>query len=79
MPTMNRSFSEIAQEAMTLPQSDQLRLARTLLEKAEACGDLGAKAAWEDEIERRISRIDAGLATGRPFDEVLRAVNQRLG
>lgn len=76
---MSRSFSEIAQEAMTLPQSDQLRLARTLLEKAEACGDLGAEAAWEDEIERRISRIDAGLATGRPIDEVLRAVNQRLG
>lgn len=76
---MNRSFIEIAKEAMTLPQSDQLRLARTLLEKAEACGDLGAAAAWEDEIERRISRIDAGLATGRPIDEVLRAVNQRLG
>jgi len=76
---MNRSFTEIAEEAMTLPQSDQLRLARTLLEKAEACGDVGVEAAWEEEIERRISRIDAGLAKGRPFAEVLRAVDRRLG
>lgn len=58
------SFSEIAEEAMALPERDQLRLARTLLEKAEACGDVGAEAAWEDEIEWRISRIDAGLARG---------------
>ncbi len=35
---MNRSFTENAEEAMTLPQSEQLRLARTLLEKAEASG-----------------------------------------
>jgi putative addiction module component (TIGR02574 family) len=74
MPTMNRTLSEIAEEALALPQSDRLRLVRTLLEKAEACGDVGAEAAWEDEIERRISRIDAGLATGRSFEEVLRAI-----
>jgi hypothetical protein len=79
MPIMNRSLSEIAEEAMALPQRDQLLLARTLLEKAEACGDVGAEAAWEDEIERRISRIDAGLARGRPFEEVLRSVDRRLG
>lgn len=79
MPIMNRSFSEIAEEAMALPPCDQLRLARTLLEKAEAFGDMGAEAAWEQEIERRISRIDGGLAKGRPFDQVLRAVDRRLG
>lgn len=33
---MNRSFAE---EALTLPQDEQLRLARRLLEKAEASGD----------------------------------------
>jgi predicted GTPase len=76
---MNRSFAEIAEEAMMLPQSDQLRLARTLLEKAEASGDLGAEAAWEEEIERRIHKVDAGLAKGRPFGDVLREIDRRLG
>ena len=76
---MNRSFKEVAGEAMTLPQSEQLRLARTLLEKAEASGDLGVEAAWEQEIERRIQKIDAGLAQGRPFGDVLREIDRRLG
>jgi len=76
---MNRSFTEIAEEALTLPQSEQLKLARTLLEKAEASGDVGTEAAWEEEIERRIHKIDSGLAKGRPFADVLRELDRRLG
>ena len=75
---MSRSFAEIADEALTLPQGEQLRLARTLLEKAEASGDVGAEAAWEEEIERRIHKIDAGLAKGRPFADVLGEIDLRL-
>ena len=76
---MNRSFTEIAEEALSLPQNEQLKLARTLLEKAEACGDVGAEAAWDEEIERRIQKIDSGLAKGRPFADVLRDVDRQLG
>ena len=76
---MNRSFSKIAEEALTLPQSEQLKLARTLLEKVEATGDVGAEAAWEEEIERRIQKIDAGLAKGRAFADVLRDIDRRFG
>jgi putative addiction module component (TIGR02574 family) len=71
---MNRTLSEITDEALTLPQSEQLRLARTLLKKVEASGDVGAEDAWEEEIERRIQKIDAGLAKGRFFSEVLREI-----
>ncbi len=76
---MDRSFSNIAEEALKLPSNEQLRLARTLLESNEATGDLGAEAAWGDEMERRIQMVDAGLAKGRSFDEVLRDVNERFG
>ena len=76
---MDRSFSNIAEEALKLPSNEQLRLARTLLESNEATGDLGAEAAWEDESERRIQMVAAGLAKGRSFDEVLRDVNERFG
>lgn len=76
---MNRSFIEIAEEALSLPQNEQLKLARTLLESAEASGDVGAEAAWEEEIERRIQMVDAGLAKGRPFVDVLRDIDRRLG
>lgn len=64
---------------MQLPHPEQLRLARTLLENAEATGDVGVEAAWEEEIERRIQKIDAGLAQGRPFADVLRDIDRRFG
>ena len=64
---------------MRLPHDEQLRLARTLLEKSEAIGDDDVEAAWEDEIERRIKSIDAGLAKSRPFAEVVAEVDRQLG
>ena len=67
---MSRSFAEITDEALRLPEQEQLRLARTLLEQSEAIGDVEAEAAWEDEIERRIKLVDSGLAKGRPFADV---------
>ena len=76
---MSSKLAEITQEALGLPDQEQLRLARTLLERSEATGDSGANAAWEDEIERRIQRIDAGLAQSRPFAEVVAEIDRQLG
>ena len=64
---------------MRLPHDERLRLARTLLEESEAAGDDDVEAAWEDEIERRIKSIDAGLAKSRPFAEVVAEVDRQLG
>ena len=68
---MNRSIAEITDDALRLPQQEQLKLARALLEHSEAAGDLEVEAAWEEEIERRIELVDSGLAKGRPFAERL--------
>ncbi|HTI72869.1 MAG TPA: addiction module protein [Candidatus Limnocylindria bacterium] len=75
---MSRSYLQIAEEALALPQGEQLRLARTLLEKAVSFGEIGVEAAWEQEIEDRIQKIDAGLAKGRPFADVHRDIDQSL-
>ena len=75
---MSRDFTEVVEEALRLPQEEQLRLARTLLENTEASGDPGAEAAWEQEIERRIRLVDSGLAKGRPLADVLRDIDRQL-
>jgi putative addiction module component (TIGR02574 family) len=72
-------LAEITQHALRLPHDEQLRLARTLLENSEANGQPDVDGAWEDEIERRIKSIDAGLAKSRPFTEVVAAIDQQLG
>jgi predicted GTPase len=76
---MSSNLASIAEEALKLPQHEQLKLARALLEKSEAKGDQGVEAAWEEEIERRIQMIDTGLAKGRPFADVLRDIDCQLG
>jgi putative addiction module component (TIGR02574 family) len=76
---LSRDLATIAEKALKLPQNEQLRLARTLLENSEASGDEETDAAWEQEIERRIQLIDAGLAKGRPFSDVLRDIDRQLG
>ena len=75
---MSRTLSDLSQEALKLPQSEQLRLARTILENNEARGE-DAGAAWEAEIERRIEMIDSGTAKGRAFTDVLRDIDRQLG
>jgi hypothetical protein len=75
---MSRNLSEITDKALRLPQHEQLRLARTLLERSEAVGDLDVDAAWEEEIESRIKLLDSGLAKGRPFAEVLQDIDDQL-
>ncbi|HEY2802202.1 MAG TPA: addiction module protein [Chthoniobacterales bacterium] len=75
---MSSKLAEITQDALRLPHEEQLRLARTLLERNEACGDDDVAAVWEDEIERRIKSIDAGLAKNRPFAEVVAEIDRQL-
>src|SRR5437588_10676575 len=74
--TVTPELSEITEKALRLSQGEQLTLARTLLESNEASGDSGVDAAWEQEIERRIQMVDAGLAKGRPFT---RSEERRVG
>jgi len=62
-----------------LPHQEQLRLARTLLERSEATGESDVDVAWDDEIERRIKSIDAGIAKSRPFLEVVAEFDRQLG
>ena len=76
---MTPELSEITEKALRLPQGEQLKFARTLLESSEASGDSGVESAWEQEIERRIQLIDAGLAKGRPFADVVRDIDRQLG
>ena len=77
--SMKREFSEIAEEVLSLPKSEQLRLVRTLLEQVEGFGEIGGEDAWEEEIQRRIEKIDSGLGKGRAFAEVLQEVDSQLG
>ena len=57
MPTL---VEELSARAKTLPTHDRARLAEELLDSLQGDSDAEADAAWDLEIERRVTEIEAG-------------------
>jgi len=60
---MSTLVEELSARAKTLPAEDRARLAEELLDSLEGELDVGAEAAWEHEIERRVAEIESGAVT----------------
>jgi hypothetical protein len=75
---MSRTLEQITNDALGLSKPEQMRLVRVLLEEIEP-PDPDAESAWEQEIQQRIEQIDTGIAEGRPFADVLRDIDLKLG
>ena len=78
---MIRPLSEVARDAIELPQEQRLTLARILIDCSDGPSDPSpdVEAAWEVEISRRIRTIDSGETQGIPLDEVLQELDSRFG
>jgi putative addiction module component (TIGR02574 family) len=66
---MSPSSQQLLNNALELPSADRGRLAAMLIESLESDADPGADAAWDEEIHRRLSDIDAGRTPLIPWDE----------
>lgn len=75
-----KAISELAKDALELPSSQRLALARILLDLAEEDREFDplAEAAWEEEICRRIRAVEAGRASTRSLDEVFADLDRRF-
>jgi len=79
MPVMN-AIVTIAKEALELPPSQRLTLARILLDLSEENQDFSpeVEAAWEQEIERRMSAVKRGEAGHDSFDVAFARLDERF-
>jgi len=75
---MSKALEDITRDAIKLSKGQRLALAGFLLEFDEESLDSEAEAAWEKELLARIRAVDEGTATGVPYDEVMRAAEDRL-
>ena len=67
MPTL---VEELSARAKTLSAEDRARLAEELLESLDQAPESEVEAAWDREIERRVSEIESGTAKLIPAEEV---------
>jgi len=65
----------VLRQALSLPEKERLSLAWSLLESVEP----EVERAWEQEILKRIARIDEGTAVGRSWEEIKKDFHSQLG
>ncbi len=71
------TVEKVAQDALALSERERAKLAHTLLKSLDGVADEDFDAAWDLEIEKRVTRIKEGTAKGRPAEEVFRDIRTR--
>ena len=76
---MSLSVRELFQQASELDEQDRAVLAGLLLESLEHEVDEYAESAWQEEIARRLTELDAGRVELVPWDEVKAKLMRHIG
>jgi predicted GTPase len=74
---MSAALEEITEQALKLTKQGRLALANRLLSEEQDEDALAIEAAWKEEILARVQAIDDGTAIGIPYNEVIRAAQDR--
>jgi putative addiction module component (TIGR02574 family) len=77
---MSPEVSDLLKRALALPVEERTALANTLLDSVEGA-DQSVQAAWDEEVARRMSDLQAGKAVTVPWEqlhqELLAMLNER--
>jgi putative addiction module component (TIGR02574 family) len=76
---MSTPVGELFRQASELDEHDRATLAGLLLESLEHEGDEDVESAWQEEIERRLTELDADSMQLVPWDEVKAKLMRRTG
>ncbi len=70
MARMTPQVSKLLEQALSLSVEEQEALADSLISSLGEKVDEGVRAAWDDEIKKRITELDSGKARTVPWSEV---------
>ena len=73
------TLRKLCSDALLLPEGERAELAHVLVKSLDAPADGDVTDAWDREILRRLSEIDAGTAKLIDREEFRRRMQERLG
>ncbi len=73
------TLERLRSEVLTLSESERAELAHELIQSLDAPTDEGVQEAWNLELVRRISQIDAGQASLLNRDEFRKRMRASMG
>lgn len=71
---MTPVVSRLLAEALQLPEAERDELIARLLDSLEPAAEGDVETAWEQEIQRRNTELDAGTVEGVPWSEARRLI-----
>lgn len=73
------ALNKLRSEVLTLSEAERAELAHELIKSLDAPRDEDASEAWDAEIRRRLSHIDAGTAKLLSREEFRKRMRDRIG
>ena len=75
---MHRNIEEITKEVIGLPNSERLKLAKTLLILDTQTSENNIDSQWQKEITNRVYAVESGNAVGINFKDSIKNIRNRL-
>ncbi len=75
---MTKPMATVLAEALRLDDDSRAALAAELLASLDGPADPDGESAWEAEIERRITDIEAGTIHLEPWEQVRRRIEKDI-
>jgi putative addiction module component (TIGR02574 family) len=75
---MATELEKVVEQALSLPGLERLSVARRILESVEPQASDEVERAWEEEIVRRVEKIDSGTAKFRTWEEIKKDFDSRF-
>jgi putative addiction module component (TIGR02574 family) len=76
---MSTTVQDILDTALRLPERDRADLAASLIESLDQPFDSDARAAWAEEVHRRIADLDSGAVSTVPWDKARQVIAGQMG
>ena len=75
---MQSNLEALEAKALELPEDQRIKLAHRMIQSTESPYNSKTEKWWEEEIARRIERLDSGSTELHDASEVFRALDERL-
>jgi len=70
--------TELLKRALTLPVAERAELAGSLIESLDEAADESVKAAWNEEVARRMEDLDSGKVKPISLEEARRRLSTAI-
>jgi putative addiction module component (TIGR02574 family) len=75
---MSEDAVELPKKALSLPVVERAELAGSLIESLDSTEDESVKAAWDEEIARRMDDLDSGKVTPVSLEDARRRFSSAI-